>query len=87
MKQEKPDFFSSLADQQAPEFFWIGCSDSRVPVRLCVHKVTLVLRYLARTLPRAVKAVKLQRLQQLDKHSVDNLKRSSMSSTLRYASI
>ncbi|WP_211453394.1 carbonate dehydratase [Collimonas antrihumi] len=26
-----PDFFKVLASQQAPEYFWIGCSDSRVP--------------------------------------------------------
>lgn len=33
MQQEKPDYFSSLAGGQAPEYFWIGCADSRVPVR------------------------------------------------------
>jgi carbonic anhydrase len=27
----QPDFFKKLANQQAPEYFWIGCSDSRVP--------------------------------------------------------
>jgi carbonic anhydrase len=26
-----PDYFSSLAQGQSPEYLWIGCSDSRVP--------------------------------------------------------
>jgi carbonic anhydrase len=28
---QRPDFFRRLAAQQAPEYMWIGCSDSRVP--------------------------------------------------------
>lgn len=28
------DYFGRLSDQQAPEFFWIGCSDSRVPANV-----------------------------------------------------
>ncbi len=27
----EPEFFARLAAQQAPEYVWIGCSDSRVP--------------------------------------------------------
>lgn len=29
--REDPEFFARLAGQQAPEYLWIGCSDSRVP--------------------------------------------------------
>ena len=28
---KEPEFFSTLARQQSPEYMWIGCSDSRVP--------------------------------------------------------
>ncbi|PAU85686.1 carbonate dehydratase [Pseudomonas sp. WN033] len=31
IKEEDPEFFSKLARQQAPEYLWIGCADSRVP--------------------------------------------------------
>ena len=31
IQREDPDFFKRLSLQQAPEYLWIGCSDSRVP--------------------------------------------------------
>lgn len=31
IRSEDPEFFEKLSHQQAPRYFWIGCSDSRVP--------------------------------------------------------
>ncbi len=31
---QEPDYFTRLAALQAPEYFWIGCSDSRVPANV-----------------------------------------------------
>ncbi len=33
---QNPGIFSTLADQQNPEYLWIGCSDSRVPANMIV---------------------------------------------------
>lgn len=37
IREEQPDFFEQLAQQQAPEYLWIGCSDSRVPANQIVN--------------------------------------------------
>ncbi len=36
MIRQDPDFFQRLAQQQAPEYLWIGCCDSRVPANQIV---------------------------------------------------
>jgi carbonic anhydrase len=36
MTGSDPDFFQRLASQQAPQYLWIGCSDSRVPANQIV---------------------------------------------------
>jgi carbonic anhydrase len=36
VKEKDPDFFTQLSKQQAPDFLWIGCSDSRVPANQIV---------------------------------------------------
>ena len=47
MEAARPGFFTSLLQQQAPRYLWIGCADSRVPaneivglmpVELFVHR-------------------------------------------------
>ncbi|MCK5889927.1 MAG: carbonate dehydratase [Methylococcales bacterium] len=47
IKEQSPDFFSDLSEQQSPDYLWIGCSDSRVvaeqlvglqPGELFVHR-------------------------------------------------
>lgn len=37
IRQQDPDFFLKLSQQQSPEFLWIGCSDSRVPANEIVN--------------------------------------------------
>jgi carbonic anhydrase len=36
MARRDPDFFARLARRQTPQYFWIGCSDSRVPANQIV---------------------------------------------------
>ena len=36
MEREQPGFFKTLAQQQKPDYLWIGCSDSRVPANQVV---------------------------------------------------
>src|SRR5213078_2753895 len=39
MARQDPQFFTRLAEQQAPQYLWIGCSDSRVPANQIVGLV------------------------------------------------
>ncbi|WP_245701393.1 carbonate dehydratase [Franzmannia pantelleriensis] len=36
MREQDPEFFSRLSEQQNPDYLWIGCSDSRVPANQIV---------------------------------------------------
>ncbi len=37
IKEQDPNFFQLLSEQQSPEYLWIGCSDSRVPANEIVN--------------------------------------------------
>jgi carbonic anhydrase len=39
MTRQDPEFFRRLSTQQSPHYFWIGCSDSRVPANQVVGLV------------------------------------------------
>src|SRR5436309_10081908 len=36
MSRQDPEFFHRLSHQQAPQYLWIGCADSRVPANQIV---------------------------------------------------
>jgi carbonic anhydrase len=36
IREQDPDFFRQLSQQQSPGYLWIGCSDSRVPANQIV---------------------------------------------------
>ena len=36
VRRDDPEFFERLANQQSPQYLWIGCSDSRVPANQIV---------------------------------------------------
>ena len=36
IREQEPDFFLKLSQQQFPSYLWIGCSDSRVPANQIV---------------------------------------------------
>jgi carbonic anhydrase len=36
IRQQDPNFFVNLSQQQSPSYLWIGCSDSRVPANQIV---------------------------------------------------
>ena len=36
IRRQDPEFFLRLSRQQSPDYFWIGCSDSRVPANQIV---------------------------------------------------
>jgi carbonic anhydrase len=36
IREQDPDFFRNLSQQQSPQYLWIGCSDSRVPANQIV---------------------------------------------------
>lgn len=37
MEAQRPGFFTALLNQQAPQYLWIGCADSRVPANDLVN--------------------------------------------------
>ncbi len=44
IREKNPDLFSHSSSQQAPEYLWTGCSDSRVPANEIVDELSVYAR-------------------------------------------
>jgi len=69
--EKNPDFFKVLSGQQAPEYLWIGCADSRVPANEIVNLLPGEL-FVHRNVANLVKHVDMNCLSVLQ-YAIDSL--------------